>query len=116
LLFNPAAYAVPTGLTFGNSGRNSLNEPRRTNFDMGVFKHFAIRESMTLEFRAEAFNVFNHTQWTGVNNTTCGLEFNSGAPDCVFGIPSQGTPASNFLHPDGAHNPRIGEFALKLLF
>ena len=116
LLFNPAAYEVPTGLTFGNSGRNSLNIPRRTNFDMGVFKHFAIRESMTLEFRAEAFNVFNHTQWDGINNTTCGLEFNSGTPDCVFGVPSDGTVASNFLHPSGAHNPRIGEFALKLIF
>jgi hypothetical protein len=39
---------------------------------MGLFKHFKVKESMALEFRAEAFNVFNHPQWTGVNNTSCG--------------------------------------------
>jgi len=120
LLFNPAAYDFPAGLTFGNSGRNSLNLPRRTNFDMGLFKRFAIKESMALEFRAEAFNIFNHTQWNGVNNSTCGLDFNSGTSECVFGVPASATtneiPASNFLHPSGAHNPRIGEFALKFVF
>jgi hypothetical protein len=40
---------------------------------------------MAFEFRAEAFNIFNHPQWTGVNNTSCGLEYNSGASDCVNG-------------------------------
>lgn len=117
LLFNPAAYDFPTGLTFGDSGRDSLNEPRRTNFDMGLFKRFALRESVSMEFRAEAFNVFNHPQWNGVNSTTCGLDFNSGSSECVFGDPANGVPtASTFLHPSGAHNPRIGEFALKIIF
>jgi hypothetical protein len=116
LLFNPAAYQFPTGLTFGNSGRNSLNMPRRSNFDMGVFKRFALKESMSLEFRAEAFNVFNHTQWNSVDSTTCGLEFNSGASDCIFGNQANGVAASTFLHPNSAHIPRIGEFALKFIF
>ena len=117
LLYNPAAYQQPTGLTFGDSGRNSLNIPRRTNFDMGIFKRFAIRESMAVEFRAEAFNIFNHTQWNGINNTSCGNAFNSGDPtNCVSGDPQNGIFASNFLHPSGAHNPRIGEFALKFIF
>jgi len=116
LLFNPAAYDFPTGLTFGNSGRNSLNMPRRTNFDMGLFKRFALRESVSLEFRAEAFNVFNHTQWNGIDNSTCGLDFNSGSSECVFGDAGNGITASTFLHPNGAHNPRIGEFALKVIF
>jgi hypothetical protein len=117
LLFNPAAYDFPTGLTFGDSGRDSLNMPRRTNFDMGLFKRFAVRESVAMEFRAEAFNVFNHPQWNGVNNTTCGLDFNSGSSECVFGDPANGVPTANtFLHPSGAHNPRIGEFALKIIF
>ncbi len=117
LLFNPAAYQDPTGLTFGDSGRNSLNLPRRTNFDMGVFKRFALRERITVEFRAEAFNVFNHTQWNGVDGNTCGLDFNSGSSECVFGDPTNGiSAASTFLHPNGAHNPRIGEFGLKIIF
>jgi Carboxypeptidase regulatory-like domain len=115
LLDNPAAYSQPTGLTFGNSGRNSLAGPGRINFDMGLFKHFAIRESMALEFRAEAFNVFNHPQWNGINNSSCGLEINSGADDCINGD-SFGDAPNNFLHPSGAHNGRIGEFGLKFIF
>ena len=115
LLYNPGAYSQPTGLTFGDSGRNSLAGPGRLNFDMGLFKRFKLKETMAFEFRAEAFNVFNHPQWNGVNNGSCGLEINSGADDCVNGD-SFGDAPSNFLHPSGAHQPRIGEFGLKFLF
>ncbi len=115
LLYNPGAYAQPTGLTFGDSGRNSLIGPGRLNFDMGLFKHFKFRETMAFEFRAEAFNIFNHPQWTGVNNGSCGLEINSGADDCVNGD-SFGDAPNGFLHPSGAHQPRIGEFGLKFIF
>ena len=74
LLFNPAAFADPTGLTLGNAGRNILNNPSRTNWDMGLFKRFSLGKSevRSFEFRAEGFNVFNHTQWNGVNSgATC---------------------------------------------
>ena len=60
---NPAAFAAPQGLTFGNSPRNIARNPHQINFDMALYKHFAINESTAFEFRAEAFNVFNHTQW-----------------------------------------------------
>src|ERR1700721_2476433 len=69
LLFNPAAYAAPQGLTFGDVGRNSLNIPSRLNFDMALYKNFPIKESYSFQFRAEAFNIFNHTQWNGVNSS-----------------------------------------------
>ncbi len=121
LLYNPGAYTQPTGLTFGDSGRNSLAGPGRLNFDMGVFKRFKIRESKALEFRAEAFNIFNHPQWTGVNNSSCGYvtdsgSANSGSNDCVNGNADNGEAPSNFLHPSGVHIPRIGEFGLKFIF
>ena len=121
LLYNPGAYAQPTGLTFGDSGRNSLIQPGRLNFDMGVFKRFRITETKALEFRAEAFNVFNHPQWTGINNNSCGYvtddgSANSGSNDCVNGNADNGETPSNFLHPSGVHNPRIGEFGLKFIF
>ncbi len=46
LLLNPGAYAAPRGLTFGDSGRNSLNNPSRINFNMSLYKHFqAVRGS-----------------------------------------------------------------------
>ncbi len=121
LLDNPGAYTQPTGLTFGDSGRNSLAGPGRLNFDMGLFKHFNIKESMALEFRAEAFNVFNHPQWNGINNTSCSYvtdagSANSGSNDCVNGNADNQEVPSNFLHPSGAHNARIGEFGLKFIF
>jgi outer membrane receptor protein involved in Fe transport len=94
-LFNCLAYQQPQGLTFGNSGRNSLNNPHRTNFDMSVYKVFKPTEKIQMQFRAEGFNIFNHTQWNGVNNNV-------------------GT--QNFLYPTGAHMPRVLQFALRITF
>jgi len=111
LLFNPAAFAAPEGLTFGTASRNALNNPGRTNVDTGLFKHFAITERDNIEFRAEAFNVFNHTQWTGVNSgTSCfaGSNFSAGDASCLAN--------NNFLRPGGAHNPRILQLGMKFIF
>jgi hypothetical protein len=111
LLFNPGAYAAPRGLTFGNSGRNSLRSPQRTNFDIALLKHFSISEARQLEFRAEAFNIFNHTQWAGINsglNCYGGPSNSAGDPRCLA--------ASNFLHPNSAHRPRVLQFGLKFMF
>ncbi len=64
LLLNPGAFAAPRGLTFGTAGRNVLNNPHRWNFDTAMQRHFALPwEQLGLDFRAEAFNVFNHTQF-----------------------------------------------------
>jgi hypothetical protein len=68
LFYNPTAFAVPVGLTFGNVGRNTLNLPGRLNFDVGVFKRFAITERTGLDFRWENFNFFNHTQFNGIDS------------------------------------------------
>jgi len=95
LLFNPCAFAAPRGLTFGSTPRNFLNLPYRTNFDMGIFKRFAIKESAAVEFRWETFNTFNHTQFSGI--------------DSDFG-------SSTFLTATSAHDPRIMQFALKFIF
>jgi hypothetical protein len=113
LYYNPGAFQVPTGLTFGNAGRNVLREPGRTNFDMGLFKRFPVGESRAFEFRWENFNVFNHTQFAMIDAAAdCSFSpsdgTNLGVPDCV------GT--SSFLHPTQAHDPRIMQFALKFLF
>jgi hypothetical protein len=115
LLYNPLAFANPTGLTFGDAGRNILRNPSRTNFDMGLFKHFPLRsETRALEFRAEAFNVFNHTQWSGVYNSTSCYGPNNvspGDPTCLVGANT-----SNFLLPNGAHLSRILQLGMKFIF
>lgn len=111
LLYNPAAFTAPQGLTFGTGGRNLLNNPQRTQFDMGLFKHFGITEHKSFEFRAEGFNVFNHTQWNGINGSTSCFavtDFSAGDPGCL--------PNNNFLRPSGAHNARILQLGLKFLF
>ncbi len=93
--YNPAAFGVPRGLTFGNVGRNFLRNPNRTNFDMALFKHFAIKEQTAFEFRFEAFNVFNHTEWNG---------------------PSGSLGADGFLEISGSHLARVVQLGAKFLF
>ena len=111
LLYNPNAFIAPQGLTFGDAQRNILNNPSRTNFDMGLYKHFAFTESKAFEFRAEAYNVFNHTQFYGINSgTSCFAGPNNSAGD------SSCLANSNFLRPGAAHLPRILQLGLKFLF
>jgi len=123
LLFNPAAFAAPRGLTFGDSGRNLLHNPRQTNFDMALFKNFAVKESMRFEFRAEAFNVFNHTEFGYIGGDVGSAANNSAitafanASGCYASTPNYSAcPGGGFLRPAGAHNPRILQLALKFIF
>lgn len=94
-LYNPAAYQAPQGLTFGNSGRNSLQYPRHTNFDAGLFKNIPIRERATFQFRWEVFNIFNHTEFNSIDNSL---------------------GSSTFLQANGAHDARIMQLGAKFLF
>jgi hypothetical protein len=105
-LYNPAAFADPRGLTFGDSGRNILRNPNRLNFDMALFKHFVISESMGVEFRAEAFNVFNHMEWGNIG----------GDSGSAGGSGSNSFPSNDFSYVASAHNPRILQLALKFIF
>lgn len=124
LLGNPAHFVAPRGLTFGDAGRNSLNNPSRLNFDMALLKHFKITEGSNLEFRVEAFNVFNHTQFRIYNpnlgNTGSNIISCYGGPDYSAGFIEQGgadcVTGSAFLHPVDAHRPRTVQFALKFAF
>jgi hypothetical protein len=138
LLLNPGAFAAPRGLTFGNAGRNYLNNPHRLNFDMSLFKVFKVTEGSNLEFRLEGFNVFNHTQFRIFNpniGTTANNTVNCyGGPDYsaaggLFYLNQQlvtdpkGNPitidcttGSSFLHPIDAHRPRTIQLGLKYSF
>ncbi len=121
LNYNPAAFALPTGLTFGTVARNDLTLPGRLNFDFGLFKRFAFKERYAFEFRWENFNVFNHTQLnaisgninatgTGLNavmGCTGGVNNNAGDPSCA---------STGFLVLNQAHSPRIMQFGLRFQF
>ena len=111
-IYNPNAYAAPRGLTFGDSGRNSLTNPNRTNFDMALFKTFAIKESMHFEFRAEAFNVFNHTELGYIN----GDGGSSASNSANLNSGTSGFGGTNFLQILTAHNARILQLGAKFIF
>jgi hypothetical protein len=116
LLYNPASFAVPRGLTFGDSGRNRLRNTSRVNFDMALLKNFAINERASFEFRAEAFNVFNHTQWVPIaGDAGSGAGNNSSGTNVLTGDPVADVGAGAFK-PGIAHAPRILQLGLKFLF
>jgi hypothetical protein len=132
LLYNPSAFVEPQGLTFGDSGRNILRNPWRTNFDMALLKHFQVTESKYFEFRAEAFNVFNHVEYTWLGGDAGSAANNSGAGTaaneltCYGGANnSAGDPSCSsanlgstnaVLRSAGTHLPRIMQLALKFIF
>jgi outer membrane receptor protein involved in Fe transport len=49
---------------FGNMGRNSLRAPSYKQFDFSVFKDTKLKESVTMQLRAEVFNLFNHPNFS----------------------------------------------------
>ncbi|MFN0085914.1 MAG: TonB-dependent receptor domain-containing protein [Blastocatellia bacterium] len=93
--FDTGAFRVPAYGSFGNSGRNIVDGPGYRNVNFSIIKNTSFRESLNLQFRAEFFNLFNHT--------------NFNLPDNFVGSPS-------FGRVNLADTPRRVQFALKLLF
>jgi outer membrane receptor protein involved in Fe transport len=88
-------FSLPAPGTFGNAGRSIIRGPGFANTDVSFSKQTAIREAIMLQFRAEFFNIFNHTQWASVGAT--------------FGSQTFGQIVS-------ARDPRITQLALRLTF
>jgi len=121
LLATRCQFVAPRGLTFGNAGRNSMNNPGRLNTDLALHRHFSTWHGTNLEIRVETFNVFNHTQYriydpekgnTPSNTITCYGgpidNYSAGAQSC--------NPGNSFLHPVDAHRPRTMQLGVKLDF
>jgi hypothetical protein len=70
--FDGSAFVLPRDSAgnwhFGNAGRSILNGDGPFNMDLGLMKSFAIRESMSLQFRAEGFNLTNTPTLGDPNN------------------------------------------------
>jgi hypothetical protein len=67
--FNTSAYVVPQRYTYGNAGRNSLRGPNYTNVDASLFRNFTLYREISFQFRAEFFNLFNHTNFGNPDGT-----------------------------------------------
>jgi hypothetical protein len=116
---NPNAFAAPVGLTLGDTGRNFLRNPGHWNIDMALFKHFPIKESMAFEFRAEAFNIFNHVEWGPLAGDQGGAAgsagFSSSTGTFVPG-PYNFPGAPNFLQTGTTYAERRLQLGAKFLF
>ena len=93
--FNTSVFATNTVGTIGSGRRGQLRAPGAWNLDYSLFKNLQLTEQKRLQFRSEFFNVFNHA--------------NLSAPGVTFNSPSFGVIS-------GASDPRILQFALKLIF
>jgi hypothetical protein len=61
--YNPAAFMLQPFGTYGNSGRNIIWTAPQLQLDTSLFKDFAVKERMKLQFRAEVFNMTNHANF-----------------------------------------------------
>ncbi len=73
--FNPNAYAPAADGSYGNSVRAEFRQPGRNQTDLSLSKNWTLNRTQRLQFRADAINAFNHTQWladpqaNGLDNT-----------------------------------------------
>jgi hypothetical protein len=93
--YNAAAFSNPTAGNWGNAGRNIGTLPGAINVDFSVFKNFRLAERKNLQFRTEAFNLPNHTNFTTISK--------------AFDAPDHGQLTA-------AKAARQVQFALKLIF
>ena len=82
--FNPSAFIQPLPGTYGNVGRNILAGPSLAETDISAAKKFLLSERLGLQFRAEIFNLFNHTNLNTPNPVVFAAA--TGGPSPTAGI------------------------------
>ena len=105
---NPLAAAVPTDRSqpFGTAGRNIVRGPSFYQADLGLHKAFPLwKESTKLEFRMEAFNLFNRTNFTTPDSNASNIKFDTA-----------GVYTGSYGKITGTFAARQIQFALKLIF
>jgi hypothetical protein len=80
--YNPNAFILPAAGTYGSLGRGTFIGPALADLDTSLFKTTAVSEKMSLQFRAEFFNVLNHANFNTPNTTV----FSSGAISASAGL------------------------------
>ena len=81
--FNPSAFSLPPAGQFGNAGRNILRGPAFAQFDLSLQKSFRLPDSRKISVGAEAYNLFNHPNFSVPTNTQSPLS-PGGNGDAVF--------------------------------
>ncbi len=100
--FNTTAFVTPTvGGAPGSEPRGAVNGPGLWRYDMSMMKALKLTERVNFQFRAEAFNLFNHTNFSTIGTT---------APLTAT------TASSTYNHVTGTRDPRILQLAAKFTF
>ncbi|HZT39271.1 MAG TPA: TonB-dependent receptor [Bryobacteraceae bacterium] len=73
--FDTTAFARPTGVRFGNVGRNTMRGPGVVNTDLSLFRTFQLTERFNLQFRAESFNLSNTPHFANPNGNVNSSNF-----------------------------------------
>ena len=114
--FNPACFTLPAPGTLGNVGQDTVIGPKFLDADFSVLKDTTLHESVRLQFRAEFFNILNHTNF-GLPSQTASPLFAAGGTTTngdlstyTGRIPTAGQITTQ------AGTPRQIQFALKLIF
>jgi hypothetical protein len=114
-----AAMVVPPSVgSIGlESGVNYMRGPGINDFDMSLQKQFSIKERVRLQFRADAFNAFNHTQFSGYNSTVTYASLTNLTPTNLY-LKADGSlnNINGFGTVNGARSPRIMQLVIRLQF
>jgi hypothetical protein len=106
LNFNSVSVPTDRSRPFGNAGRNIVSGPNFFQTDLGLHKAFPVwKETTKLEFRMEAFNLFNHTNFTAPDSNASNIRFDA-----------NGNYTGSFGKITSAFPARQIQFALKLIF
>jgi hypothetical protein len=109
--FNAEAFLAPTAGTFGNAGRDSLNGPGLADADLSLAKSLPLRERLHAQFRAEYFNVLNHTNLTTPN----AVAFSTGPTPAKPTTAAALSPTAGVITATATTSRQL-QFALKFLF
>jgi hypothetical protein len=93
--FNTSVFSLPAQFTFGNAPRNAVIGPGLNQFDLALQKELALTETMKLQIRSEAYNLFNRPN---------------------FNIPNPMAFTANFGSISSAQDARQLQFAARLAF
>ena len=89
---NPGAFSIPANGTFGSAGRNLVRGPALWQADVGLDKRFPIMERFSIDFRVEAFNLFNRAQFGNPASDFSSASFGRITTTVNDGATGSGTP------------------------
>ena len=111
---NAAAFSLPSGTVQGDLGRNVLRGFGATQVDLTLRRQFKLWERLSLQARADLFNVFNHPNFASPINYLTSPQFGQSTQMLGTSLGSGGQGGLSPLFQIGG--PRSAQLALKLLF